>query len=99
MPMNRLKGDTGTCASTSRVRVCSVHPHFGEERPLVVLGNSIYERSATALPDFPIQHTLPARDGGSGDSQCPASTIISGRRRDPTSAEETLLSPKQYAEI
>jgi putative pyruvate formate lyase activating enzyme len=35
MPMNRLKGDTGTCASTSRVRVCSVHPHFGEERPLV----------------------------------------------------------------
>jgi hypothetical protein len=65
----------------------------------VVLGNSIYERSATALPDFPIQHTLPARDGGSGDSQCPASTIISGRRRDPTSAEETLLSPKQCAEI
>jgi len=65
----------------------------------VVLGNSIYEHSGTALPDFPIQHTLPARDGGSGDSRCPASTIISGRRRDPTSAEETLLSPKQCAEI
>ena len=32
---NRLKGELGTCASSSRVRVCSVHPHFGEERPLV----------------------------------------------------------------
>ena len=35
----------------------------------VDLGNSIYERSATTPPGFPIQHTQPARDGGSGDSQ------------------------------
>ena len=37
----------------------------------VDLGNSIYERSATTPPGFPIQHTQPARDGGSGDSQRP----------------------------
>lgn len=32
---NRLRGETGECQSTSRVRVSSAHPHFGEERPLV----------------------------------------------------------------
>lgn len=33
--VNRLKGEPGTCRSSSRVRVASVHPHFGEEKPLV----------------------------------------------------------------
>jgi len=32
---NRLKGETGVCGATSRVRVASAHPHFGEEAPLV----------------------------------------------------------------
>jgi len=32
---NRLLGQTGKCQSTSRARVSSAHPHFGEERPLV----------------------------------------------------------------
>jgi len=32
---NRLRGEAGECQSTSRVRVSSAHPHFGEERPLV----------------------------------------------------------------
>jgi len=32
---NRLRGETGECRSTSRVKVSSAHPHFGEERPLV----------------------------------------------------------------
>jgi len=33
--VNRLKGETGVCSSTSRAKVYSIHPHFGEERPLV----------------------------------------------------------------
>ena len=33
--VNRLKGETGICRSTSRVKVASAHPHFGEEAPLV----------------------------------------------------------------
>jgi hypothetical protein len=37
----------------------------------VVLGNSIYDRSATAPRGSPIQRTQPARGGGSGDSQRP----------------------------
>jgi len=32
---NRLRGEIGTCLSTSRARVSSALPHFGEERPLV----------------------------------------------------------------
>lgn len=33
--VNRLKGETGVCSSTSRAKVYSAHPHYGEERPLV----------------------------------------------------------------
>lgn len=33
--VNRLKGEKGICGATSRVKVASAHPHFGEERPLV----------------------------------------------------------------
>jgi putative pyruvate formate lyase activating enzyme len=33
--VNRLKGETGVCSSTSRAKVYSTHPHFGEEKPLV----------------------------------------------------------------
>jgi putative pyruvate formate lyase activating enzyme len=33
--VNRLKGETGICRSTARVKVASAHPHFGEEPPLV----------------------------------------------------------------
>jgi putative pyruvate formate lyase activating enzyme len=33
--VNRLKGETGVCRSTSRAKVSSAHAHFGEERPLV----------------------------------------------------------------
>jgi putative pyruvate formate lyase activating enzyme len=33
--VNRLKGEKGVCGATSRVKVASAHPHFGEERPLV----------------------------------------------------------------
>ncbi|MDP2999664.1 MAG: radical SAM protein [Bryobacterales bacterium] len=38
--VNRLKGEMGVCQSTSRVRVYSMHAHFGEERPLVGRGGS-----------------------------------------------------------
>ena len=37
---NRLKGETGVCSSTSRLKVYSCGPHFGEERPLVGRGGS-----------------------------------------------------------
>ncbi len=37
---NRLKGETGVCSSTSRLKVASFGPHFGEERPLVGSGGS-----------------------------------------------------------
>jgi putative pyruvate formate lyase activating enzyme len=37
---NRLEGETGFCSSTSRLKVASFHPHFGEERPLVGSGGS-----------------------------------------------------------
>lgn len=37
---NRLRGETGECQSTSRARVSSAHPHFGEESPLVGLNGS-----------------------------------------------------------
>ncbi len=37
---NRLKGQTGVCSSTSRLKVHSYAPHFGEERPLVGRGGS-----------------------------------------------------------
>lgn len=33
--VNRLKGQTGKCRATARVKVSSAFPHFGEERPLV----------------------------------------------------------------
>jgi putative pyruvate formate lyase activating enzyme len=38
--VNRLKGELGVCRSTSRVKIYSMHPHFGEERPLVGRGGS-----------------------------------------------------------
>lgn len=38
--VNRLKGEKGVCSSTSRAKVYSAHPHFGEERPLVGRGGS-----------------------------------------------------------
>ncbi len=37
---NRIKGETGVCNSTSRLKVYSCGPHFGEERPLVGHGGS-----------------------------------------------------------
>lgn len=33
--VNRLKGEIGRCQSSSRVKVSSAFPHFGEEAPLV----------------------------------------------------------------
>jgi putative pyruvate formate lyase activating enzyme len=33
--VNRIRGETGFCSSTARLKVASYHPHFGEERPLV----------------------------------------------------------------
>lgn len=33
--VNRLKGETGICRASSRVKISSAFPHFGEERPLV----------------------------------------------------------------
>ncbi len=33
--VNRLKGETGVCRATARVKISSAFPHFGEERPLV----------------------------------------------------------------
>lgn len=33
--VNRTKGETGKCNSTSKVKVSSAFPHFGEEAPLV----------------------------------------------------------------
>ncbi len=38
--VNRAKWETGVCSSTSRAKVYSAHPHFGEERPLVGRGGS-----------------------------------------------------------
>lgn len=37
---DRLKGETGFCSSTARLKVYSAGPHFGEERPLVGRGGS-----------------------------------------------------------
>jgi putative pyruvate formate lyase activating enzyme len=36
----RLDGEKGFCQATSRLRVTSHHPHYGEERPLVGRGGS-----------------------------------------------------------
>lgn len=33
--VNRLKGETGVCRATAKVKVSSAFPHFGEEAPLV----------------------------------------------------------------
>ncbi len=33
--VNRLAGERGVCSGGKRAKVCSAHPHFGEERPLV----------------------------------------------------------------
>jgi len=38
--VNRLKSEPGVCNGTSRVKVYSAHPHFGEERSLVGRGGS-----------------------------------------------------------
>ncbi len=38
--VNRARWEKGVCRSTSRAKVYSVHPHFGEERPLVGRGGS-----------------------------------------------------------
>lgn len=38
--VDRTRGEKGVCASTSRAKVYSAHPHFGEERPLVGRGGS-----------------------------------------------------------
>ena len=37
---DRLRGARGTCSSTTRLKVASHGPHFGEERPLVGRGGS-----------------------------------------------------------
>jgi putative pyruvate formate lyase activating enzyme len=37
---NRLKGIEGACMATSRLKIASYHPHFGEESPLVGKGGS-----------------------------------------------------------
>jgi putative pyruvate formate lyase activating enzyme len=37
---NRRKGEKGVCQATSRLKVSSAHPHYGEERPLVGRGGS-----------------------------------------------------------
>ena len=33
--VNRIKGETGVCQASSDLKISSVHPHFGEETPLV----------------------------------------------------------------
>jgi putative pyruvate formate lyase activating enzyme len=33
--VNRKKGERGTCSAGAKAKICSAHPHFGEERPLV----------------------------------------------------------------
>jgi len=38
--VNRLERETGFCGATSKLRVASFSPHFGEERPLVGVGGS-----------------------------------------------------------
>lgn len=38
--VNRTKGETGKCKATSKVKVSSATPHFGEEPPLVGRGGS-----------------------------------------------------------
>jgi len=38
--VDRTRGEKGFCSSTSRAKVFSAHPHFGEERPLVGRGGS-----------------------------------------------------------
>jgi putative pyruvate formate lyase activating enzyme len=38
--VNRLEWEKGVCGSTSRAKVYSAHPHYGEERPLVGRGGS-----------------------------------------------------------
>ncbi len=38
--VNRTKGETGKCKATSKVKVSSAFPHFGEESPLVGKGGS-----------------------------------------------------------
>lgn len=38
--VNRLKGETGVCQATARVKISSAFPHFGEEKPLVGRGGS-----------------------------------------------------------
>lgn len=38
--VNRLKGETGVCRATAKVKVSSAFPHFGEEAPLVGRGGS-----------------------------------------------------------
>jgi putative pyruvate formate lyase activating enzyme len=38
--VNRLAGETGFCKATSKLKIASFSPHFGEERPLVGVGGS-----------------------------------------------------------
>lgn len=38
--VNRIKGQTGRCQATAKVKVSSAAPHFGEEAPLVGSGGS-----------------------------------------------------------
>lgn len=38
--VNRLKGETGVCRASAKVKVSSAFPHFGEEAPLVGRGGS-----------------------------------------------------------
>jgi putative pyruvate formate lyase activating enzyme len=33
--VNRKEGKRGTCSAGIKAKICSAHPHFGEERPLV----------------------------------------------------------------
>jgi len=38
--VDRIAGEKGFCNATSKLKVASVHTHFGEERPLVGVGGS-----------------------------------------------------------
>ena len=65
--VNRLKGETGICSSTSRVKVSSAHPHFGEERPLVGRGGSgtIFFSNCNLLCEFCQNWEISHRGDGS----------------------------------
>jgi putative pyruvate formate lyase activating enzyme len=80
---NRLAGETGVCSTTSRIKVHSAGPHYGEERELVGSGGSgtIFFSNCNLLCCFCQNWEINHRGDGERTSPSELADIMLGLQR------------------